>query len=251
MGEKFAVIASTGPLLLAVLVAAIAGLVSFMSPCILPLVPGYLSYVTGLAGADLDTRDRGTRNRMFVGAALFVAGFTVVFVGTGIIFAGLGRILGEHQRIVEMLIGSLVVVLGLSFSGLIPGLQREVRIRRLPAVGLAGAPLLGAVFALGWVPCVGPTLGAVLGLATVEGSVGRGALLSVAYCCGLGLPFLLFSLGLRKVMGWFRAVRRHSRWVTRFGGVLLILIGLALVTGAWDEFMNWLRAAAGPSAVGL
>ncbi|WP_018347658.1 cytochrome c biogenesis CcdA family protein [Longispora albida] len=249
MGQKFADIASTGPLMLAALVAALAGLVSFLSPCILPLVPGYLSYVTGLAGADMDSGSR--RTRMLAGSGLFVAGFTVIFVGTGIVFAGLGRVLGEHQRTVEIVTGALIMLMGLSFAGLVPGLQRELRIRKLPAVGLAGAPLLGAVFALGWVPCVGPTLGAVLGLAAVEGSVGRGALLSVAYCIGLGLPFLVFSLGLRKVMGLFTAVRKHSRWVTRIGGALLVIVGLALVSGLWGEFMNWLRATVGPGTVGI
>lgn len=251
MGESFADVARTGPLLLAVLVAAVAGLVSFLSPCILPLVPGYLSYVTGMAGADLDAPGRRARGRLLAGAALFVAGFTVVFVGTGVVFASVGRVLGEYQRAVETIVGILIIILGLSFMGLIPGLQRELRLRHLPAVGLAGAPLLGAVFALGWVPCVGPTLGAVLGLAAVEGSIARGALLAVAYCLGLGLPFLLFGLGIHRVMGWLGAIRRRGYLITRIGGALLVLIGLALVTGMWGAWMNGLRAAVGPGAVGL
>ncbi|MEV6526582.1 cytochrome c biogenesis protein CcdA [Longispora sp. NPDC051575] len=251
MGDKFANIASTGPLMLAVLVAAIAGLVSFLSPCILPLVPGYLSYVTGLAGADLDADDKQARRRMLAGASLFVAGFTVVFVATGTAIAGLGRLLLEHQRVVDLVTGILIIGLGLTFAGLVPGLQREFRLRKMPAVGLAGAPLLGAVFALGWVPCVGPTLGAVLGLAAAEGSVGRGALLTVAYCAGLGIPFLLFSMGFRSVMGLLGVVRRHSRWVTRIGGALLVVVGLALATGVWGEFLNWLRATVGPGSVGI
>ncbi|MBA3490000.1 MAG: cytochrome c biogenesis protein CcdA [Longispora sp.] len=250
MGEQFASVASSGPLLLAVLVAALAGLVSFLSPCILPLVPGYLSYVTGLAGSDLGA-NHPARGRMVAGAALFVAGFTAVFVTTGVLFASLGRVLFEYQRVVETIVGALIVLLGLSFAGLIPGLRRELRIRRLPAVGLAGAPLLGAVFALGWVPCVGPTLGAVLGLAAVEGSVTRGAVLAVAYCVGLGLPFILFGFGFRSVMGLFGAVRRRGYLVTRVGGALLVVIGLLLVTGQWGELMNWLRATVGPGAVGL
>ncbi len=250
MGTTFAEIARSGPLLLALAVAALAGLVSFLSPCVLPLVPGYLSYVTGLAGTDLDD-ERAHRGRMVAGSLLFVAGFTVVFLLTGVVAASAGRALVAHERTVEIVVGLLVIVLGLSFAGLIPGMQREFRIHRLPAAGLAGAPVLGAVFALGWVPCVGPTLGAVLGLAAVSGSVGRGVLLAVAYCLGLGLPFLLFGLGLRRALTLVAGIRRHSRWVTAVGGGLLILVGLALVTGLWGEFITWLRATVGPGTVGI
>ncbi len=250
MGATFAEIARSGPLLLALGVAAVAGLVSFLSPCVLPLVPGYLSYVTGLAGTDLDD-ERSHRGRMLIGSLRFVAGFTVVFLLTGVVAASAGRALVTHERTVEIVVGLLVIVLGLSFAGLIPGMQREFRIHRLPAAGLAGAPVLGAVFALGWVPCVGPTLGAVLGLAAVQGSVGRGALLAVAYCVGLGLPFLLFGLGLRWALTVVAAVRRHGRWVTAIGGGLLVLVGLALVTGLWGEFIIWLRATIGPGTVGI
>ncbi len=264
MGTTFAHLATSGPLLAAVAVAALAGLVSFLSPCVLPLVPGYLSYVTGMAGADLDaalgTDPRGNpvtrggatgRGRILAGAALFVAGFTVVFILTGVVAAQAGRALLVHQRIVEIVVGALVVVLGLAFAGVIPGLQRDVRIHRLPSAGLAGAPILGAVFGLSWTPCVGPTLGAVLGLATVGGQTGRAVTLTVAYCLGLGLPFLAFGLGFRRVLGLFARVRRHSRWVTRVGGALLVLVGLALVTGAWTGFTDWLRAAVGPGTVGI
>jgi cytochrome c-type biogenesis protein len=257
-------LASSGPLLAAVAVAAAAGLVSFLSPCVLPLVPGYLSYVTGMAGADLDaglgTDPRGrpvarsgqrVRGRILLGGLLFVAGFTVVFTLTGVLVAQAGRALLEHQRAVEMVVGGLVVVLGLAFAGLIPGLQRDLRVHRLPAAGLAGAPVLGAVFALSWTPCVGPTLGAVLGLAAVGGQTGRAITLTVAYCLGLGLPFLAFGLGMRRLLGLFAAVRRHSAWVTRLGGALLVLVGLALVTGGWTEFVNWLRATVGAGGVSL
>jgi cytochrome c-type biogenesis protein len=132
-----------------------------------------------------------------------------------------------------------------------PGLQRELRLHRLPAAGLASAPVLGAVFAVSWVPCLGPTLVAVLGLAAVGGATGRAVTLAVAYCLGLGLPFLAFGLGFRRLLGVFAAVRRHSDWVTRIGGGLLIVVGLALVTGAWGEFLNWLRATIGPGSVGI
>lgn len=264
MGASFAHVASGGPLLLALAVAALAGLVSFLSPCVLPLVPGYLSYVTGMAGADLDaalgTDPRGrpvprsgqkVRGRILLGTALFVAGFTVVFTLTGVIAAQAGRALLVHERILETIVGAGVIVLGLAFLGLIPGLQRDIRIHRLPAAGLAGAPLLGAVFALSWTPCLGPTLAAVLGLAAVGGQTGRAVLLTVAYCLGLGLPFLAFGLGLRRLLGVFAAVRRNSRWVTRVGGALLVLVGLALVTGGWLDFVNWLRATIGAGEVSL
>jgi cytochrome c-type biogenesis protein len=145
----------------------------------------------------------------------------------------------------------LIIVLGLAFLGLVPGLQREWRIHRLPAAGLASAPVLGAVFALSWTPCIGPTLGAVLGLALVDGSTGRAVTLTVAYCLGLGLPFLGFGLGFRRLLGLHKALRRNSVWVTRVGGGMLIIVGLALTTGVWGEFLNWLRATVGPGEVGI
>ncbi|OLE30768.1 MAG: cytochrome C biogenesis protein ResC [Actinobacteria bacterium 13_1_20CM_3_71_11] len=261
---SFAALASSGPLVVAVGVAVLAGLVSFLSPCVLPLVPGYLSYVTGMAGADLDaalgTDPHGrpveasgekARGRILAGGLLFVAGFTVVFTLTGVLVAQAGRVLLVHERIVEIAVGVLVIGLGLAFAGVVPGLQREVRVHRLPGAGLAGAPVLGAVFALSWTPCVGPTLGAVLGLAVVGGQTGRAVTLTVAYCLGLGLPFLAFGLGFRRLLGLFAVVRRHSRWVTRTGGVLLVLVGLALVTGGWTVFVDWLRATVGAGTVGI
>jgi cytochrome c-type biogenesis protein len=275
----FAQVAESGPLLAAIAVSALAGLVSFLSPCILPLVPAYLSYVTGLGGADLDaalgtdpagrpvttvtasasaastdtatlTRRR-VRGRVAAGVALFVTGFTVVFVLVSLAASTLGRALLLRQREIEVVAGLLIILLGVTFLGLVPGLQREWRIHRLPAAGLAGAPVLGAVFALSWTPCLSPTLAAVLGLAAVEGSAVRGAVLATAYGFGLGLPFLLFGLGFRRLLGGFAVIRRHSGWVTRIGGVMLILLGLALVTGAWTEVINWLRATVGPGEVGI
>ncbi|HEX6872109.1 MAG TPA: cytochrome c biogenesis protein CcdA [Micromonosporaceae bacterium] len=256
MGETFAGIASGGPILLAVGVAALAGLVSFLSPCILPLVPGYLSYMTGLAGADLDEAlnrpTRAARGRIILGAAGFIAGFTVVFtVLTGLLVASFGRTLLRYSRPVEVVAGLVIIVLGLAFLGLIPGLQRELRLHKLPAAGLASAPVLGAVFALSWTPCLSPTLTAVLALGLVEGSTPRAVTLTVAYCLGLGLPFLIFGLGFRKLLGLHRAIRRNSVWVTRIGGGLLIVVGLALATGVWGEFLNWLRATVGPGAIGI
>jgi cytochrome c-type biogenesis protein len=251
MGDSFAEVARGGPLLLAVGVAALAGLVSFLSPCVLPLVPGYLSYVTGLAGADLDTGLAGRKVRVLAGTALFVAGFTVVFTLTAILFAGVGEVLFRHARAFEVGVGALIVLLGLAFLGLVPGMQRELRIHRLPAAGLVGAPVFGAVFALSWVPCVGPTLAAVLGLAAVTGQTDRAVVLAVAYCLGLGLPFVAFGLGFRHLLGLFGVIRRNSRWVTRIGGALLIVVGLALVSGGWTEFTNWLRATVGVGEVSI
>ena len=258
MGGGFSATVTSGPLLVAVVVAVLAGLVSFLSPCVLPLVPGYLSYVTGLSGAELDARDardardadrggagvateRRVRGRVLAGGALFVLGFTAVFVAYGALFGSLGRTLAAHQEVVERVIGAVVIVLGLAFVGLVPGLQREVRIRRLPASGLAGAPLLGVVFAVGWTPCVGPTLGAVQGLAYEQGTAGRGALLAAAYCVGLGLPFLAFGAGYRWMLGAVGFARRHARWVTRLGGAMLVVLGVLLLTGVWNDLMIVMR----------
>jgi cytochrome c-type biogenesis protein len=191
------------------------------------------------------------RGRILAGGLLFVAGFTVVFVLSGVVVASLGSALLEHRVAVERVIGALVIVLGLAFLGVIPGMQREARMHRVPAAGLVGAPVLGAVFALGWTPCVGPTLGAVLSLAAVQGSVGRGVLLAVAYCLGLGIPFLVFGLGFRRLLQVFGVIRRHSVWVTRIGGVLLILVGVALATGAWDAFTIWLQVEVGAGRVSV
>lgn len=290
---SFASIASDGPLILAIGVSATAGLVSFLSPCVLPLVPGYVSYVTGLAGADLDaalgTDPKGNavprhavesstttvaaasgggtatavraapevvvpttarvRGRIVAGSLLFIAGFTVIFTLVNVVAAGVGRSLLAHADVVQTVIGAVTIVLGIAFLGFIPGLQREVRIRRLPSAGLAGAPVLGAVFALGWVPCISPTLGAVVGLSALSGQTGRAVTLGIAYCVGLGLPFLAFALGFRRLLGVFAVIRRNTRWVTRVGGVLLIVIGIALVTGGWTDFINWLRATIGPGSV--
>lgn len=250
MGERFANTAESGPLLLAVAVSAIAGLVSFLSPCVLPLVPGYLSYVTGLTGADLDAARRRS-GRVLAGTLLFIAGFSAVFITTGVVAAAVGQSLQRHARGVEIAVGVLIVVLGLAFLGLVPGLQREFRVHRLPAAGLLGAPVFGAVFALSWIPCVGPTLGAVLGLATTGGDTGRAVLLAAAYCVGIGLPFVAFGLGFRRLAGVFGAVRRNSRWVTRIGGAMLILVGLALVTGGWNDFTIWLRTTFGVGEVSI
>jgi cytochrome c-type biogenesis protein len=157
----------------------------------------------------------------------------------------------RYESTVDVVVGVLVIVLGAAFLGFIPGMQREWRMQKLPAAGLVGAPVLGAVFALSWVPCISPTLGAVLGLSLVGGQPGRAVTLAAAYCLGLGLPFLIFGLGFRRMIGVFQVIRRNSRWVTRVGGALLIVIGLVLVTGAWTPFLDWLRATVGSGQVGI
>jgi cytochrome c-type biogenesis protein len=241
--DSFVSTVTDGPLLLALPVAAIAGLVSFLSPCVLPLVPGYLSYVTGVTGVDLAAeQERGpARGRVLLGASLFVLGFTAVFVSEGALFGGLGAELQAHQQAVDIILGSLTVLLGLVFLGLIPGMQRELRFHTLPRAGLAGAPLLGVLFGVGWTPCLGPTLGAVQTLAFREGSAGRGAFLTFGYCLGLGIPFLLTAVAFRRALGAFDAVKRHYDVVLRVGGGLLVVIGLLLVSGVWEQLMVKLR----------
>ncbi len=241
MGASFADVAHSGPMLLAIGAAALAGLVSFLSPCVLPLMPGYLSYVTGLAGADLDDADARKRWRVLAGTVLFVLGLAVVFTLTTTLVANIGFALTSHAQVLNIVLGVIVIVLGLMFMGAIPGLQREFRIHRAPAAGLLGAPVLGGLFALSWLPCTGPTLGAVLGLATTSGQTDRAVTLALAYSLGLGVPFVLFGLFFRKLIGVVQAIRRHSQWVTRIGGGLLVLVGLALVTGGWNSFLIWLQ----------
>ncbi|POM25535.1 Cytochrome C biogenesis protein transmembrane region [Actinomadura rubteroloni] len=233
---------SDGSLLAAAPLAAVAGLVSFASPCVLPLVPGYLSYVTGMTGADLADRRRG---RLTLGVALFVAGFSAVFVAMGTLAGGLGRWLAEYADPISRGLGAVTIVFGFAFMGFVPGLQRTVKSGRVPAAGLAGAPVLGVLFGLGWTPCIGPTLAAVQTLSFSEGSAGRGALLSLFYCAGLGLPFLAAALAYRRALGAFGAVKRHYPLVMRIGGGMLVVIGVLLVTGVWNdltiELKSWIN----------
>jgi cytochrome c-type biogenesis protein len=258
VGETFAGLVTDGPLLVAAGVAALVGLISFASPCVLPLVPGYLSYVAGLVGTGAATEvaestgSGGTatavrsevspRARMVLGAVLFVLGFSVVFVAFATAFGGLGRLVLEYSRVVDVVFGLITVLVGLAFLGKVPLLQRTKKLSVRPAAGLAGAPLLGVVFGLGWTPCLGPTLAAVYSLALSEGTATRGAVLGVAYCLGLGVPFVLVALGARWAMGATGFLRRHAGTVTRVGGVVLVLVGLLLLTGAWTELMQWLRS---------
>jgi cytochrome c-type biogenesis protein len=230
--------ASSGSLLLAIPVALIAGLVSFFSPCVIPLLPGYLSYATGLSGADLEHARRG---RMLAGAVLFVLGFSVVYVLLGWVSGSIGGWLVEWRRQLGIVLGIITILLGLAFAGLVPFLQRDWRIHQVPAVGLAAAPALGFLFGVGWTPCIGPTLAAITNLSLNEATAGRGALLSGFYCLGLGVPFIVAALAYRRALGAFGFIRRHQQWVTRIGGAMLVLVGLALLTGWWDQAVSWLQ----------
>ena len=266
-------VVTSGSLIIAIPLAVLAGLVSFASPCVLPLVPGYLSYVTGLTGAELaEMRSpasavpagaasgrpapttsaalgvpAGTssalpmRHRVVLGTLGFIAGFSAVFVSYGALFGGLGAQLLTHQDVITRVLGVVVIVLGLGFLGLVPSLQREARWHHRPARGIWGAPLLGALFGLGWTPCIGPTLAAVQSLAFTEGSALRGALLSVAYCIGLGLPFLVIGLAMERGLGALAWARRHTRVIQWVGGLSLILLGVLMVTGLWGSMTIALR----------
>ncbi|WP_435742883.1 cytochrome c biogenesis CcdA family protein [Nocardioides sp. SYSU DS0663] len=243
MGEWFQDQAFSGSLALAVPVALVAGLVSFFSPCVIPLLPGYLSYATGLSGADLaGGQAEARRGRMLAGSVLFVLGFTVVFVIFGALFGEVGSRLLAWRREITVVLGALTIVLGLAFAGVFSFLQRDWRVHRVPAVGLAAAPVLGFLFGLGWTPCMGPTLAAINTLSLYEATASRGALLSVCYALGLGLPFIAAALAYRRAMGAFAAVRRHQTVIMRAGGGMLVVVGFLLVTGWWDLAVAWLQS---------
>ncbi|SEH60105.1 MULTISPECIES: cytochrome c biogenesis protein CcdA [unclassified Leifsonia] len=224
----------SGQLLLALPIALLAGLVSFASPCVLPLVPGYLAYVGGVS----DPGAKRDRSRMLTGVALFVLGFAVVFVAYGAAFGALGFWLVRWQEVVIRVLGVLVIVMGLVFIGQFSFLQRTIKPSWRPATGLIGAPLLGIVFGLGWTPCIGPTLAAISALSVGSGSPWRGALLGLFYCIGLGIPFLLVALGFDWVAGSVAYLKRHIRAINIIGGVLLVVIGILMVTGLWSELMS-------------
>lgn len=231
---------SQGSLAVALPIALAAGLLAFLSPCVLPLVPGYLGYVSG-------TTDGGTakRSRTVLGAALFVLGFSVVFLAVIVLGGTVGVFLLQYGTVIERVAGVIVILMGLVFIGQVTVLQRTLKPRWQPATGLAGAPLLGAVFAIGWTPCIGPTLVAVTSLASYQGQPGRAALVGVFYCLGLGIPFVLVALGLRWVGGSVAWVKRHIRVINIVGGSVLVVIGVLMVTGLWGLAMSELGAVIG------
>ncbi|HEY0260767.1 MAG TPA: cytochrome c biogenesis protein CcdA [Lacisediminihabitans sp.] len=227
-----------GSLGLALPIALLAGLIAFASPCVLPLVPGYLAYIGGFAA----TQERKGRGRLVLGVALFVLGFSVVFVAINLVFASAGALLIPWIDLITRVMGLVLIVMGLVFIGQFSFLQRSFKTEWRVATGLGGAPLLGIVFGLGWTPCIGPTLSAVLSLSLGSGDPWRGVLLGVVYCLGLGIPFLLVALGLNWVTGSVAWLKRHIRVINIIGGALLILIGVLMVSGLWRILMSKLGA---------
>jgi cytochrome c-type biogenesis protein len=245
----------SGPLLLAIPVAAAAGAVTFLSPCCLPLVPGYLSYATGMSGAAAEQGAGGdgssavpvrtAKARTVAGTLLFVLGFSAVFAVYGTVLGGLGSLLRDHNQGLTQILGGFTILLGLLFAGAFDRFTFAGRIFKpsaRPRAGLAGAPLLGVLFGVGWSPCLGPTLAAVLTLSASSGTAARGAFLAFIYGLGLGIPFLLVSVAFQQMMGMLGFFRRNARLVSRVGGGMLVVLGVLEVTGAWTAALDWLRA---------
>lgn len=238
-----------GSMLLAVPVALVVGLISFFSPCVVPLLPGYLSFASGLGASDV-LEGKGSRGRMLAGTVLFVLGFAFVFVSTGVLFGTVGQVLTDYRRLITPLLGVVAIVLGLVFLGAIPLGKRTVRVHNVPRLGIAAAPLLGLAFGFGWTPCIGPALSVVLALALNEGSAVRGGVLSFVYALGLGIPFVVAGLAYTRMSRAVELLRRHQLFVQRLGGVAMIATGLLMVTGLWDALMGMIRQwAAGFGAV--
>jgi cytochrome c-type biogenesis protein len=229
-----------GSMALALPVALLAGLVSFFSPCVVPLLPGYVSYATGLGAAEV-VGGSPHRGRMLAGTSLFVLGFAAIFVLTGVVAGAAGRLLAEYRDVISRVLGVVIIVLGLIFAGVLKIGQRDLRLHRIPAVGVAAAPLVGVVFALGWTPCLSPTLGVVVNLGFNEGTAVRGGLLGFVYALGLGIPFVLAGLAFTKMASAVAFLRERQQLVMRIGGVLLIIVGLLLVTGTWNTLTALLR----------
>lgn len=231
---------TSGSLLLAMPLAFVAGLVSFLSPCVAPLVPGYLSLITGLSADELIEGGKH-RHRALAGTIGFTLGFSLLFVSYGAAFGGIGSVLARNQDVISRVLGVLVMALGIAYMGRLAFFEREFGPQMRGQGGVLMSPLLGLVFGLGWVPCVGPTLAAVQTLAFTEGSAWRGSLLSLIYSLGLGLPFIVIGLFFERSLGALKWMRKHRRHVQQFGGVMLFILGLMLVTGLWDQLSIQMR----------
>lgn len=251
-------IVADGSLLFAIPIAMLAGLISFLSPCVLPLVPGYLGFIGGAVtprppvatsgpSAGSSTTATATeveappRGRLLLGVLLFIAGFTLVFVSVAMLGGTLGRFLIEYADVITRVLGLVIIALGLVFIGVFGLAQRTIRPQVRGNLGLIGAPLLGIALGIGWTPCIGPTLAVILGMSFDGGSVGRGALLGLAYSLGLGIPFILLTLGFGWATRSVTFLRRHIRAVNLIGGGILIVLGLLMVTGVWTAFMTQLQ----------
>ena len=249
MGHTFADLVSNGPLFAGFFAAAVAGLVSFASPCVIPLVPGYLSYLTGIVGGEVEVKNgevtvgKRRQGAVVVAAALFIAGFTAVFLLATVTVFGAISVIALNSDTLMRIGGVVTIIMGLVFMGSVPILQKDTRMQPKKWATWLGAPLLGGVFALGWTPCVGPTLGAVISVSVgTEGmTAARGIVLVIAYCLGLGIPFLLLALGSAKMVDAVGFLRKHSRTIQIIGGVAMVLVGLLLLTGAWNVFISWTR----------
>lgn len=237
MIESVGTTVASGPLLVAAVIAIAAGLLSFFSPCLVPLLPGYLSYVSGLSATDLGQK----RARVAAGATLFVLGFSAVFISYGAVFGAIGYRLLAFQTTINVVLGVITILLGLGFIGASRFGQTDARLNFVPRVGVVSAPLLGAMFGVGWTPCIGPTLATVLSMATSEADAGRGALLTAAYCVGLGVPFVVAAVAYDRMLGAIGWVKRHHRQVQVVGGLMMIAVGLLLLTGLWQDLITALQ----------
>lgn len=237
--EGWVASALTSSMVLAIPVALLAGLVSFASPCVLPLLPGYLSYASGIGPSQI-ANGEGKRQPLVLGTIGFILGFSLVFVATGTLAGGIGSALIEHQRTVTIIVGALIVALGVAFMGILP-LPNLWRPSYTPTLGVAASPILGLVFGLTFTPCIGPALSVVLTLAFNEASALRGGVLAFVYALGLGLPFLVFALAFAKLAPRLQWLQRHQVLVQRIGGALMVAVGLAMLVGWWDALMAGVR----------